>query len=621
MGIIEKLIVKQISFVEVSMSIKREIIKVYDMTCTSCESRVERSLKKVDGVIEAKASYSAQQVTVEYDIEFCTKEQLKEAIKKAGYSTENSNKIKYVGFFVVVAAILLLGNSTSGFDMNEKLNGASYLVLFVVGMLTSIHCVGMCGGIMLTQSVGKENKSKLQSIMPAILYNAGRVTSYTIIGGIVGALGSVFSLSLNVKAGLQIFAGIFMVMMGLNMAGFSLFRKFNIKLPWSACSVKKKPKTPYLVGVLNGLMPCGPLQTMQLYALGTGSAFNGALSMFLFSLGTVPLMLLFGAISGFLSKGYTKQLLKFSGFLVILLGVIMGNRGLALAGVGVPNFDTITQTLTSGTTAEAASANIAKPTIENGVQVIKMTADNNGYTPNVFYVEKNKPVKWIINGSQLNSCNNAVVASSLNIQKTLKSGENIIEFTAGDKDINFSCWMGMIRGVIKVTDSLDSVDTSKVDDSLPAPSSGMSCCTAGAGGATAPQTPSIYGDDLSKVSTDRLVKKASVSDNSQTLSIKGTGYEFEPLILVLEKGKTAKLSIDLNGFDNVDTEFAIINADSGDTITTFKGKKGVVSVDVKIAESGAYLIVQDNAIAAGVEVVDDLKQANLEEIRTKYLGQ
>jgi plastocyanin domain-containing protein/sulfite exporter TauE/SafE/copper chaperone CopZ len=601
------------------MSIKRETIKVYDMTCNSCENRVERELRKVQGVQNVIASFSAQQVTVEYDIEFCNKDQLKEAIKKAGYSTENSQGVKYVGFFIVAAAILLLGNSTSGFDMSAKLNGASYLVLFVVGMLTSIHCVGMCGGIMLTQSVAKESKSKLQTIMPGILYNAGRITSYTIIGGLAGALGSVFSLSLNVKAGLQMSAGIFMIIMGLNMAGFSMFRRFNIKLPWSACSIKKKPKTPYLVGLLNGLMPCGPLQTMQLYALGTGSALNGALSMFLFSLGTVPLMLLFGAISGFLSKGFTKQLLKFSGFLIIVLGIIMGNRGLALAGVGVPNINTLSKTLTSSSSVKALDANIAKPTVENGVQVIRMTADNNGYTPNVFYVKKNMPVKWIVDGKQLNSCNNAIAVSALNIQKTLKAGENVIEFTPGDKDINFSCWMGMIRGVIKVTDNLDAVDTSKADDTLPQPSSGMSCCTTG--GASAPQKPSIYGDDLSKVATDRLIKKASISGDTQSLNIKGTGYEFEPIILVLEKGKNTKLTIDLNAFDNIQSDFQLVNADSGDTLTTFKGKKGVITVDVKIAESGTYLIVQDNSIAAAVEVVDDLKAANLEDVRTKYLGE
>ena len=596
------------------MKIKREIIKVYDMTCTSCEGKVESALKKVNGVVNVIASYSAQQVTVEYDSVICNTEQLKEAIKKAGYSTKNSNNIKFAGFFVVVAAILLIGNSTAGFDMSSALNNASYMVLFIVGMLTSIHCVGMCGGIMLTQSILKEEKSEFQTLMPAILYNAGRVTSYTIIGAIVGALGSVLSLSLTVKAGLQIFAGVFMVIMGLNMAGFSIFRKLNIKLPWSSCSIKKKPKTPFLVGMLNGLMPCGPLQTMQLYALGTGSAMNGALSMFVFSLGTVPLMLGFGAISGFLSKGYTKQLLKFSGFLVIILGLIMGNRGLALAGFGLPNIRTLAQ----GTSANASQTNIAKPTIENGVQIINMTADNNGYTPNVFYVQKGMPVKWIITGSKLNSCNNAVVIPSLNIQKTLKSGENIIEFTPEDKDINFSCWMGMIRGVIKVTDNLDSVDTSKADPSLPQPSSGMSCCTGNT--VTGPeQTPSIYGDDLSKVSTDRLIKKANISGDTQSLNIKGTGYEFEPLVVVLEKGIKTNLSLDLDSYDNPDSTFTLYDGETGDVVTTFTGKKGIIDVDFNIDKSGSYVVVNNNIAAIGIEVTDSLENVNLEDVRKNFL--
>lgn len=605
------------------MSIKREIIKVYGMTCTSCENRVERTLRRVEGVINAIASYSAQQVTVEYDSSICTKEQLKGAINSAGYSTKASNKIKYAGFFVIAVAILLLGNSTLGFDMSAKLNNASYMVLFVVGMLTSIHCVGMCGGIMLTQSLSKdsiikENQNKLKTLMPAVLYNAGRVTSYTIIGGIVGALGSVLSLSLNVKAGLQIFAGIFMVIMGLNMAGFSAFRKFNIKLPWSSCKVKNKPKAPFLVGMLNGLMPCGPLQTMQLYALGTGSAVSGALSMFVFSLGTVPLMLVFGAVSGLLSKGYTKQLLKLSGILVVILGIIMGNRGLALAGVGVPNMSTLAQTL-SGSEANAAQSNITKATIEDGVQVIRMTADNNGYTPNAVYVQKDIPVKWIIEGNQLNACNNAIVVPSLNIEKKLKSGENIIEFTPKDEDLNFSCWMGMIRGVIKVADNIDSVDTSKADSSIPAPSSGMSCCTGGSA-SSVPQTPSIYGDDLSKVSTDRLIKKVNKSSDSQALSIKGIGYEFEPLVIVLEKGLKTKLTLDLNEFDNIDQSFSIINADIGSQVTSFKGKKGIVDVEFSIPNSGTYIIIQNNSIVAGIEVSDSLENVNLEEIRKKYIS-
>jgi len=604
------------------VSVKKEKIKVFDMTCTSCEARVERAVTKLDGVKTAKASFSAQSLTIEYDTDFCNNEKIKTTIKAAGYGTEISNNHKMVGIFIIVAAIILIGNSTGGIDMTSRLNGATYFVLFIIGALTSIHCVGMCGGIMLSQSINKDSKSKFDSMKPAILYNAGRVVSYTILGGIVGSLGSVLSLSLPVKAGLQIFAGVFMIMMGLNMSGYSLFRKFNIKLPWSACSVKKKPKTPFLVGVLNGLMPCGPLQTMQLYALGTGSAYKGALAMLIFSLGTVPLMLTFGALSGLITKGYTKTLLKFSGILVVVLGIVMGSRGLALAGVNIPTTSSLAATL-SGSKPSASASPAAKPIIENGVQIVRMTADGAGYTPNGLYIQKNMPVKWIIDGKALNSCNSQIIIPSLKIQKDLKPGENVIEFTPKDQDINFSCGMGMIRGVFKVVDNVATVDTSKPDASIPAPSSGMPGCNMGGGTSTAPatpQTPSIYGADLSKVKTSRLIHKTLVSGSNQTASIKGTGYEFEPLIIVAAKNINTTLSFDLNNFDNPNGTYEIANSDTGINVVTFKGKKGIIKVTANFSADGFYTILKDGNIVGAMVIVDDLKNVDLEQIRKEYLG-
>lgn len=459
------------------MSIKKERIKVSDMTCTSCENRVVKAVKNLDGVTFVKASFVGQYADVEYDDELCSLDKIKTAINDSGYSTQATKDYKFMGILIIVAAVVFLGLKTSGFDMESKLNNASYAVLFMVGVLTSIHCVGMCGGIMLSQSISKSSKNKFDSILPALLYNLGRVVSYTLLGGIIGAIGSVFSLSIAAKAAMQIIAGVFMIMMGFNMAGFKIFRKFQIKLPHALCKVKNKSGSPFIVGFLNGLMPCGPLQTMQIFALGTGSAANGALSMFVFSIGTVPLMLTFGALSGLLSKSYTKRILKFSGILIIVLGLIMGNRGLAIAGI---NTNPMTALASGNDSASSETSNsnssVVKPTIVDGVQIIRMTADRNGYTPNVFYVEKDLPVKWIIEGKELTSCNNAIIVQSLNLQSNLKSGENVIEFTPGDKDINFSCWMGMIGGTIKVVDKIDSVDVSKPDSSLPPPSSGPSCC-------------------------------------------------------------------------------------------------------------------------------------------------
>jgi plastocyanin domain-containing protein/sulfite exporter TauE/SafE len=469
---------------------------------------------------------------------------------------------------------------------------------------------------MLSQSLSTESKNKFEAIQPALLYNLGRVISYTILGGIIGALGSVFSLSIVAKAAMQIFAGIFMIMMGFNMAGFSTFRKFQIKLPHFACKTKNKSGSPFIVGLLNGLMPCGPLQTMQLFALGTGSATKGALAMFVFSIGTVPLMLTFGALSGLLSKGYTKKILKFSGVLIIILGLIMGNRGLALAGININPMNAF-----ASNSVGSSSEYVAKATMQDGVQIINMTADNNGYTPNAFYVQKGIPVRWIIDGKELNSCNNAIVARDLNLEWKIKKGENIQEFTPGDKDINFSCWMGMIRGVIKVVDDLDAVDTSKADPSLPPPSTGPSCCAVPLDeDSTEPSQPSIYGD-IDQVPTDTLINKAIVDGEYQSATFKGIGYELQPLIAVTDTSKKTKLTFDLNDFDNAEGEYLILDLTTGEEVVAFTGKKGINEVEFSPGKAGGYAIVSDEYILGMIEVVDNINTADLEEIRELYLPQ
>ena len=595
------------------MSIIKERIKVFEMTCTSCEKRVERTVKKLDGVLDVKASFSGQFAEIEFDDERCNIKKIKTSIQSVGYSTENPKDFKFIGIMIAVAAVVLLGINTGNYDMESQLNNASYAVLFVVGVFTSIHCVGMCGGIMLSQSIGKESKNKFEAIKPALLYNAGRVVAYTILGGVIGAIGSVFALSLTAKAGLQLFAGVFMIIMGFNIAGLKAFRKFQIKLPNVACTAMSKPRAPFFVGLLNGLMPCGPLQTMQIFALGTGSAAAGALSMFMFSIGTVPLMLTFGALSGLLSKGYTKKILKFSGVLIIMLGLIMSNRGLALAGMNMSPMAIMSNVGAFGdANASSSSSDGIKATIKDGVQVLNMTANIYGYTPKTLYVQKGIPLKWVINGEEITGCNNTIVVPDLEIQQKLQSGNNLIEFMPGSEDLNFSCWMGMKRGVIKVVDDLEAITASSSD--------GNGIDSAVTAPPVEPAKPSIYGDDFSKVATERLVKKAEVAANEQTLTIKGTGYEFEPLIMVVNKGVNTKMALDLSFFENAEGYFMILDTSTMQIVTDFTGTKGVNNIEFTISNRGTYgIYLNEQELLAIIEVVDDVNSVNLEEIRVKYM--
>lgn len=181
----------------------------------------------------------------------------------------------------------------------------SYGMLFVVGLLTSVHCIAMCGGINLSQCIpsGKdESGNGNREVMPSLLYNTGRVVSYTVIGFLIGGIGMILTggsetgIPLILQRILKIIAGLFMVIMGINMLGvISVLRKFQIRFPHKLANKisrrKLNEKRPFFVGLLNGLMPWGPMQSMQIIALGSGNPVSGAFAMLMFSLGTVPLML------------------------------------------------------------------------------------------------------------------------------------------------------------------------------------------------------------------------------------------------------------------------------------------------------------------------------------------
>lgn len=433
-----------------SLKKKQERIPISDMQCSTCEKKIEKSLRQIHGVERATASYSGGWVQVTYNPELVNQPMLLDVINQAGYHTAkpSASALKIIGMMIVAAAIIVCGIASDTFDLSSGLSQDMTLTaLFVIGMFTSLHCAGMCGGILFSQSLAEQDGTRSSASKPSLLYNTGRILSYTFLGGLAGAIGSVFSLSLTAKAVITILAALLMIGMGLSLSGVISLR-LSFSIPWP--KQLKQSNRPFLIGLANGLMPCGPLQTMQLYAFGTGTFVTGALSMLAFSLGTLPLLLFLGIFTGFISKARTRTILQFSGILVIALGLTMLNRGLSLTGM-----NPLEAILAKPAPPLARSTtSIDKSEFTNGVQILRMSANRNGYVPQVLYVQKGIPVKWIITGDQLTSCNNEIIIPAYQIQQKLNRGETVIEFTPQTKDINFSCWMGMLRGVIKVVDTI-----------------------------------------------------------------------------------------------------------------------------------------------------------------------
>lgn len=352
-------------------SAKTKDFFVEGMTCTGCEGRIQRILEKQEGILAVRADYGTGTLTVEYDESKITPEVMEAVLGKQEYKIrevskeiplasetgkggpvqqrENGNLslFQFGAVSILIVALYIIIKYTVGFNLLPEVESSmGFAALFVVGLLTSLHCVAMCGGLAVSQCVAAADTQKrlsggaktgLTTLRTSLLYNGGRVISYTVIGGLVGALGSAVSFSGWARGLVAIASGVFMIIMAINLLGVApSLRKWMPRMPASLRGFSMKfgrGKSPLVVGLLNGLMPCGPLQGMQIYALGTGSALVGAASMFFFSLGTAPLLIGLGSATSLLGGKLTAKMMKVSALVILALGFVMISRGFALSGI------------------------------------------------------------------------------------------------------------------------------------------------------------------------------------------------------------------------------------------------------------------------------------------------
>ena len=306
-------------------------IKVRGMICRSCTDEVSAMLLRTKGVVKATVSYRKAMAVVSYDPAMVTSNELERRIKALGYDTgERSYAERALDLGCAALTVLLVWLLLRWGGASPEIGGASFGALFLVGLSTSPHCLGMCGGILLSACAGREERKA--QLGAALGYNGGRTISYTTLGAVFGALGTVLTYTLSMKSMLFTMLGLVVALLGLNMWGLLPALPSLPGEAGTACRLpdKLRRQAPLLVGLLTGLMPCGALYAAWLCAMSSGSAGNGALLMLAFSLGTVPLMLLFASLGALLPSGWTKVLRKLGAVLVTSMGVKMLIGGLLL---------------------------------------------------------------------------------------------------------------------------------------------------------------------------------------------------------------------------------------------------------------------------------------------------
>jgi sulfite exporter TauE/SafE len=218
-----------------------------------------------------------------------------------------------------------------------------YGLTFLTGLLSSMHCAGMCGAIVLAYSsqkvaVGGEGSGWQLHVA----YNGGRILSYALLGGIVGLAGMALTAVEDIAPYVSIAGGAVMILAGVAMLGIiplpstiTLAGGSGIRKFYAPLLLGTSARSKLALGMLTPFLPCGVLYAMVVKAATAGSAAQGALTMATFGAGMAPVLMILGSLSTFVSARFRKSAEKFAAITIILMGVILILRGFHVPYLGI----------------------------------------------------------------------------------------------------------------------------------------------------------------------------------------------------------------------------------------------------------------------------------------------
>ncbi len=337
---------------------KNYTFHVKGMHCKSCVILTETELTIHPGVHTVKADLSQNVVEVFGD--FGEKElseilqELSPLIEKHGYSLhaqrpeQGSKWADFAIAFPIAMTFLITFIILQKLGIVNLVNASdvTFGTAFVVGIIASLStCMAIVGGLVLSISANFAKEG--EKFRPQLLFHVGRIVSFFLLGGAIGALGSALQIGPNGTFILSIVVAIVMLLLGINLLDlFPWARKLTPTLPrfFSKHLLQIKEinhvLTPLFVGVLTFFLPCGFTQSMQLFALSTGNFWSGAMTMFSFALGTFPVLALLSFTSVAIhDKVKSKVFFRTAGLIVVFFALFNLINSLVAKGILPPIFN------------------------------------------------------------------------------------------------------------------------------------------------------------------------------------------------------------------------------------------------------------------------------------------
>lgn len=453
--------------------------QINGMTCRSCEITVERQFRKVPGVkkVDVDATRGLARIVTEEGVS-PKLEELKAAISGTKYTirglapskrgeaarAELSKRPSFwqlVGLFSLVLILGAIFSKTGLLKPSVGLgNSTSFAAAFLVGLVAaSSSCIAVAGGLLLGAAAKFNERhasaTRAGKMQPVLLFVAGRLASYGILGGFIGAIGKVLSPSPTVTGALTIAAALVMLIMGLDMLHLApgWLKRLMPRMPKVLAhrvmnqEGKTHPAAPFLLGAGTFFLPCGFTQALQLYVLTTGSAVVGASILFAFALGTAPALIALGFASGALKGAFGRFFFRFSGALVMVLGLWNFQNGLTITGhpLALPRFSLPERAVA----ASPGTVDDSFVRFDGQEQVVPIDVSYAGFWPEQFTLRKGVPTKFEVSGDAAGQgCLAVLQIPKLGIRELLKAGATTsIAFTPTNPgNYIFSCSMGMFRG-------------------------------------------------------------------------------------------------------------------------------------------------------------------------------
>lgn len=324
------------------------------MHCAACEFVIEDALTGAAGVTATKADLATGTVTITgnfNDDPVALASALTARVATHGYRLSAETTSRNVAHREFIVAIPAAATFIIAFLVLQKLGLANlitasdvtYGTAFVIGLIASVStCLAVVGGLILSVSANAAKQhGRWQS---QALFHAGRLGGFFILGGAIGALGNVARLGLTGTAILSIAAAVVMLLLGINLLDLSpVTRRFQLRMPKVFARHATRVGTaqhriaPLIAGTATFFLPCGFTQSMQVYALTTGSYLHGGLTMLAFALGTLPVLALlsFGSFE-VAHTAWKGTFFKATGIVVIILALVNVWNGLATLGLIPP---------------------------------------------------------------------------------------------------------------------------------------------------------------------------------------------------------------------------------------------------------------------------------------------